>query len=63
MIRAIQYFTPQRLAAVLASAVGWTIGVKVTHGGLDIEGGLWAGIAMLALVQLRLLMPPGPAAD
>ncbi len=63
MTRALQFFTPQRAAACLASTVGWTIGVKATHGGFDSEGALWAGIAVLALVQLRLLMPPPPAAD
>lgn len=57
MSRALHFLTPQRLAAGVSAAVGWTLGMQIVQGGFDGEGVLWAAIAVLGLVQLRLLVP------
>ncbi len=57
MTRVTQFLTPDRMAAGVASAVGWTVGIQITQGGFDQVSAMWAGIAVLGLVQLRLLLP------
>lgn len=62
MSRVLQLLTPHRAAVGVSSAVGWALGIQITRGGFDTESGLWAAIAVLALIQLRLLLPPKSAA-
>lgn len=50
--------TGERLTALLGYIVGAVIGTQVAEGGMSVSDWLWSGIALLCVIQLRLLTMP-----
>jgi hypothetical protein len=48
----------ERAAAFLGYVIGAVLGVRVSEGGMDVHQWIWAGIAILAVIQLRLFCEP-----
>lgn len=55
MDRVTDWVASERAVAVLGYIVGALIGARLGQGGLSLHEWTWAGIAILGLIQLRLL--------
>ena len=47
---------PERLGLLLSAAVGLAIGFQLIRGDFDYQGVMWSSIAVLGLLQLRILV-------
>lgn len=56
MSRAANFLTTERLGLLLSVAVGLAIGLQVIRGEFDYQGVMWSAIAVLGLLQLRILV-------
>lgn len=61
MDRLADILTGERFVALLGYVVGAVIGVFAAKGQMGFSEWLWAGIAILAVIQLRLLAEKAPA--
>lgn len=53
-----EWFTMERISALLGYVVGAVIGVGAQSGEMTFSQWVWAGIAILCVIQLRLLSEP-----
>ena len=58
MERLADILTGERVVALLGYVVGAVIGVFAAKGQMGFSEWVWAGIAVLAVIQLRLLAHP-----
>lgn len=56
MSRAKIVLHPERLGLLLSALVGLAIGFQLLRGQFDYQGVMWSAIAVLGLLQLRILV-------
>jgi hypothetical protein len=60
--RITEWFASERAAAFLGYVIGATVGVRAAEG-MSVSEWIWAGIAILGVIQLRLFALDAPETE